>query len=152
MILNRGDAKTRRKPESRQTMFDTDPVSERINSLTERVIGLAIDVHRAIGPGLLESAYEECLCYELSQNGLRFERQVELPVVYKQVRLDCGYRLDIIIEDLVILEVKAVDRIISIHEAQLLSYLRMLDKRVGLILNFHSTVLRDGIKRIVNRF
>jgi len=131
-------------------MFDVDPVAERINLITEKAIGCAIEVHKAIGPGLLESAYEECLCYELSQNGLSFQRQVPLPVVYKDVKLDCGYQLDIIVEDLVILEIKAVERIIPIHEAQLLSYLRMLDKRIGLILNFHAAVLRNGIKRIVN--
>ena len=133
-------------------MFDIDPVRERINLLTEKIIGCSIEVHKAIGPGLLESAYEECLCYELAQNNLRFERQVPLPVLYKGVNLDCGYRLDIIVEDLVILEIKAVDRLMAINEAQLLSYLRMLDKRVGLLLNFHSSVLKNGIKRIVNNF
>src|SRR6185295_18454609 len=113
----------------------------REDRITEKVIGCAIEVHRAIGPGLLESAYEECLCYELSQNGLKFARQVPLPVVYKGVKLDCGYKLDIIVEDSVILEIKAVDRLVAIHEAQLLSYLRMLDMKVGLLLNFQSAVL-----------
>jgi len=130
-------------------MFDVESVGERFNAITEKAIGCAIEVHRAIGPGLLESAYEECLCYELSQCGLSFERQVPLPVVYKAVKLDCGYKLDIIVEDLVILEIKAVERIMPIHEAQLLSY-RMLDKRVGLILNFHMSIMKNGIKRIVN--
>ncbi len=124
----------------------------RMNDLTEKIIGCAIEVHRAIGPGLLESAYEECLCYELAQIGIRFERQVPLPVVYKEVNLDCGYKLDILVEKVVILEIKAVDRLMPIHEAQLLSYLRMLDLRVGLLLNFHSSVLKYGIKRIVNNF
>ncbi|MFZ1699345.1 MAG: GxxExxY protein [Pyrinomonadaceae bacterium] len=132
-------------------MFDVDPPTQEINAIAEKVIGCAIEVHRAIGPGLLESAYEECLCYELSQNGVRFKRQVPLPVVYKGVNLDCGYKLDIIVEDIVILEIKAVDRLIAIDEAQLLSYLRMMDKRVGLLLNFHSPVLKDGLKRIVNK-
>jgi GxxExxY protein len=131
-------------------MFDPESVGVRINSITEKVIGCAIEVHRSIGPGLLESAYEECLCYELSQHGLSFERQVPLPVIYKAVKLDCGYILDIIVEDLVILEIKAVERIMPIHEAQLLSYLKMLDKRVGLILNFHMSIMKNGIKRIVN--
>ena len=131
-------------------MFDAAPNIERLNSLTEKIIGCAIEVHRAIGPGLLESAYEECLCYEQAQNGLNFERQVSLPVRYKEVNLDCGYRLDLIIEGDVIIEVKAVERIIPIHEAQLLSYLKMLNKRLGLILNFHSPVMKYGIKRIVN--
>lgn len=133
-------------------MFEVDQVAERINSLTEKIIGCSIEVHKGIGPGLLESAYEECLCYELAQNGLEFKRQVDLPVVYKGVSLACGYKLDIIVEGLVILEIKAVDRLIAIHEAQLLSYLRMLDMRVGLLLNFHASVLKDGIKRIVNNF
>ncbi|QQS34288.1 MAG: GxxExxY protein [Acidobacteriota bacterium] len=133
-------------------MLNNEHAVERVNSLTESIIGCAIEVHRAIGPGLLESAYEECLCYELAQNGLSFQRQVPLPVIYKGVKLDCRYKLDIIVENAVIIELKAVDRIIAIHEAQLLSYLRMLDLRVGLILNHHSSVLKNGIKRIVNRF
>lgn len=132
-------------------MFDGPHNSDSLNLLTEKIIGCAIEVHRGIGPGLLESAYEECLCFELSQAGLAFERQVPLPVSYKEVKLDCGYRLDLIVETEIILEIKAVEKIIPIHEAQLLSYLRMLDKRVGLILNFHSAVLKHGIKRIVNR-
>jgi GxxExxY protein len=131
-------------------MFDVDPKVDHLNSLTERIIGCAIEVHKAIGPGLLESAYEECLCFELSQNGLLFKRQVPLPVRYKSVNLDCGCRLDVIVEDKVIIEIKAVERIIPIHEAQLLSYLKMLDIRLGLILNFHSSVMKHGIKRIVN--
>ena len=133
-------------------MSNVEFSSDQINFLTEKIIGCGIEVHRAIGPGLLESAYEECLCYELAQHGLNFRRQVPLPVVYKEVKLDCGYKLDMIVEDAVILEIKAVDRLISIHEAQLLSYLRMLNLKVGLLLNFHSAVLKDGIKRIVNRF
>jgi GxxExxY protein len=133
-------------------MFDVDPAAEHLNSITEKVIGCAIEVHRTIGPGLLESAYEKCLCYELSQHGMKFERQVPLPVVYKEVNLDCCYILDIIVEESVIIEVKAIERILPIHEAQLLSYLRMLDKRVGLLLNFHSAILKYGIKRIVNDF
>jgi len=133
-------------------MFDVDSKSAGLDLITEKIIGCAIEVHRAIGPGLLESAYEECLCYELSQKGLKFGRQVPLPIVYKGISLDCGYKLDVIVEDSVIVEIKAVDRLIAIHDAQLLSYLRMLDKRVGLLLNFHSAVLKNGIKRIVNRF
>lgn len=121
-----------------------------LDLLTEKIIGCAIEVHKGIGPGLLESAYEECLCFELSQAGLLFERQVPLPVSYKGVKLDCGYRLDLVVEKRVILEIKAVERIAPIHEAQLLSYLRMLDKRIGLILNFHTAVLKQGIRRLVN--
>jgi len=133
-------------------MFDVSPEQARINSITEKVIGCAVEVHRALGPGLLESAYEECLCYELSQTGLKFQRQVELPIAYKGVNLDCGYRMDVVVEDSVIIEVKAVERLISIHEAQLLSYLKLYDKKVGLLLNFHVPVLKSGIKRVVNDF
>lgn len=124
----------------------------RINRITEAIIGCAIEVHREIGPGLLESAYEECLCHELNRLGLMFKRQVPLPIVYKGVNLDCGYKMDIVVEDLIILEIKAVERIIPVHEAQLLSYLKLYDKRIGLLLNFHVPRLRDGIRRIVNNF
>lgn len=116
------------------------------------MIGAAISVHSVLGPGLLESAYEECLCYELSQIGLAFERQVPLPVKYKDVQLDCGYRIDIVVERSVIIEVKAVERIIPVHEAQLLSYLKLSRMRVGLLMNFHVPVLKSGLKRIVNNF
>jgi len=111
---------------------------------------LSIEVHRALGPGLLESAYEECLCYELSQAFLSFERQVKLPVVYKGVNLDCAYRMDIVVDGRLVLEIKAVDRIAAVHEAQLLSYLKLAHMPIGLILNFHSSVLKEGIKRIRN--
>ena len=133
-------------------MFNLDPERERLDKLTELVIGGAISVHRGIGPGLLESAYEECLCYELAQAGLPFERQVSLPVSYRGVKLDCGYRMDIVVDDRVIVEVKTVERLIAVHEAQLLSYLKMADKHVGLLLNFHTAVLRNGIKRMVNNY
>ena len=131
-------------------MFDVSPEQARINSITEKIIGCAMDVHRGLGPGLLESAYEECLCYELSQAKLKFLRQVELPIAYKGVNLDCGYRMDVVVEDAVIIEIKAVERIHSIHEAQMLSYLKLHDKKVGLLLNFHVPVLKSGIKRVVN--
>jgi GxxExxY protein len=117
--------------------------------LTEKVIGFAIEVHRQLGPGLLESAYEECLCYELKENGIPFRRQVSLPVVYKGVRLDCGYRLDVLIQDQLILELKTVERLMPIHEAQMLTYLKLSGVRTGLLLNFHSTVLKDGLRRIM---
>lgn len=119
------------------------------NALTERVIGLAIDVHRELGPGLLESAYEECLCFELSRNAIAHSRQVPLPVVYKDVRLDCSYRLDIVVADELIVEVKAVDRLMPIHEAQMLTYLRLSRHKVGLLMNFNSVVLKDGLRRLV---
>jgi GxxExxY protein len=117
--------------------------------LTEKIIGFAIEVHRHLGPGLLESAYEECLCYELQQSGLRFRRQLPLPVIYKEVRLDCGYRIDVVVEQQVILELKTVERLIPVHDAQLLTYLKLSGIRTGLLLNFHAPVLREGIRRFV---
>ena len=117
--------------------------------ITEAIIGAAIEVHRLLGPGLLESAYEECLCHELSLRGLSFERQVPLPVIYKGVKLDCGYRLDIVVADQVVVELKTVDALLPVHEAQLLTYLKLSGKRIGLLLNFHVEVLRNGIKRRV---
>jgi GxxExxY protein len=122
------------------------------NRLTEVIIGAAIEVHRELGPGLLESAYRECLCHELKLRGLRFEYEVPLPVQYKGVKLDCGYRLDIVVEDQVILELKTVEKLLPIHEAQLLTYLKMKKCRLGLLINFQVPVLKDGIKRIVNNF
>ena len=118
-------------------------------SLTEQVIGSAMEVHKALGPGLLESVYEECLCHELHLRGLRFQRQVTVPVIYKGVSLDCGYRLDLIVEDIVILELKCVERVLAIHEAQLLTYRKLLDKPVGFIINFNVPILRQGIVRKV---
>ena len=119
------------------------------NTLTERIIGAAIEVHRALGPGLLESAYEECLCYELQQDSLNVRRQVPLPVIYKSVKLDCGYRIDIIVEESVVIELKTVERLLPVHQAQLLTYLKLGHYKTGLLLNFSSAVLKDGIKRIV---
>jgi GxxExxY protein len=127
-----------------------DTETQRLNQLTEIVIGGCIEVHRALGPGLLESAYEKCVCYELSQARLGFESQVALPVVYKGVNLECGYRMDIVVENILVLEIKAVEKLIPVHEAQLLSYLKLANAPIGLLLNFHSPVLKDGIKRIRN--
>jgi GxxExxY protein len=121
-----------------------------LDKITEQIIGAAISVHRGLGPGLLESAYEECLCYELAQIGMAFERQVPLPVVYKGVKLDCGYKIDLVVENEVIVEIKAVERLIPVHDAQLLSYLKLDNKRIGLLMNFHVPVLKNGLKRIVN--
>jgi GxxExxY protein len=117
--------------------------------LTEKIIGAAIEVHRALGPGLLESAYEECLCHELHLGGIAFSRQQPLPVIYKGMHLDCGYRLDMVVEGRVVVELKTVDRILPIHEAQLLTYLRLAGIHTGLILNFNVPALRQGIKRMV---
>ena len=118
--------------------------------LTEKIIGAAIEVHKVIGPGLLESAYEECLCHELHLRGINFQRQLSLPVGYKGVQLDCGYRIDILVEDAVVLELKCVEHVLPVHEAQLLTYLKLTGKRVGLIVNFHvATLVRGGIVRKV---
>jgi GxxExxY protein len=119
------------------------------DQLTERIIGLAIEVHRQLGPGLLESAYEECLCYEFQQSGLQYQRQVALPVHYKEVRLDCGYRMDLVIASQLIIELKTVERLLPVHDAQLLTYLRLSGLRTGLLLNFNSSLLKDGLRRLV---
>ena len=120
-----------------------------LNDLTKSVIGVAIEVHRALGPGLLESAYEICLCRELNLREIQFRRQVPIPVGYKGVKLDCGYRSDVVIEDSLPLELKAVDALLPIHEAQLLSYLKLTGLNVGLLINFNVELLRDGIRRRV---
>ena len=122
------------------------------NILTSEIIGAAIEVHKELGPGLLESAYEECLCHELGLRGIKFKRQLSVPVSYKGILLDCGYRLDVLVEDLIVVELKACDGIAHIHRAQLLTYLRLLDKPLGLILNFQVSVLKDGIARIANEY
>lgn len=123
-----------------------------VNDVTEQIIGAAIEVHRALGPGLLESAYEECVCHELGRRQLRFDRQIPLPVRYKDVRLDCGYRLDVLVEACVVVEIKAVESLEPIHEAQLLTYLKLGRWQVGLLINFNVPVLKQGVKRMVNNF
>ncbi|MGH6898539.1 MAG: GxxExxY protein [Geminicoccaceae bacterium] len=120
-----------------------------MRGLTERIIGAAIEVHTALGPGLLESTYEECVAREMQLSGLRFERQVPLPVAYKGVKLDCGYRLDFLVEQAVVLELKSTDTLRPIHEAQLLTYLRLGGWTVGLLINFNVPVLKNGIRRVV---
>ncbi|MFH1268490.1 MAG: GxxExxY protein [Planctomycetota bacterium] len=117
--------------------------------LTHEIRGAATEVHKEIGPGLLESAYEECLCHELTLRGLSFRRQVPLLVTYKGVKLDCGYKLDLVVEDKVVLELKSVEEIAPIHEAQLLTYLRLSGTKVGLLMNFNTVLMKDGIKRMV---
>jgi len=123
-----------------------------INRITEQIIGAAIDVHKSIGPGLLESTYEECLCHELKLRSLSFQRQVALPVAYKGVSLDCGYRLNLLVANTLVVELKAVERVQAIHEAQLLTYLKLGKWPVGLLINFNVPILKAGIKRIVNNF
>ena len=114
------------------------------------MIGSAIEVHRTLGPGLLESAYETCLAYEPAQRGVKFEQQKPLPVVYKGVTLDAGYRIDLLVEGSVIVELKAVERLERIHEAQLLSYLKLANLQLGLLINFNTVLLKDGVRRIAN--
>jgi GxxExxY protein len=118
--------------------------------LTGRIISAAIEVHRHLGPGLLESAYEECLCRELEQRGINFERQVDLPIDYKGYRIGSGYRLDLVVDQRVVVELKAVRQLEKIHEAQLLTYLKLAELKLGLLLNFNVVLLKDGIKRLVN--
>ena len=119
-----------------------------INNLTGKVIGAAIEVHKALGPGLLESAYEECLCHEFKLRSFSFERQKELPIEYKGLKLDCGYRLDIVVWSKIILELKSCSELQPIHEAQLLTYLKLTGLKVGLLINFNVPVLKEGIKRL----
>ncbi|MFZ1135178.1 MAG: GxxExxY protein [Candidatus Korobacteraceae bacterium] len=126
-----------------------DPVPWPEQALTRDIIAAAIDVHRALGPGLLESAYQACLCHELNLRGLDFVQQVELPLTYKEVKLDCGYRVDVIVSNRVVLELKSVQEILPVHEAQLLTYMRLTNVHVGLLINFNVAVLKNGIKRRV---
>jgi len=134
-MIHHGDAKTRSKLIHEE--------------LTKKIIGAAIEVHRALGPGLMESVYEECLCHELHLRGLKFQRQLSIPITYKGVKLDCGYQLDLLVEDTVILELKCAERIIPVHEAQLLTYMKLLNKPVGFVINFNVPVLKQGIVRRV---
>ena len=117
--------------------------------LTSQIIGAAIDVHRELGPGLLESAYEACLCFELNLREIPFARQVTLPIVYKSIRVECGYRADVIVANKIVVEVKAIEKVTDLHKAQLLTYLRIAGIKVGLILNFNTAVLKNGIVRLV---
>ncbi|MEX0775319.1 MAG: GxxExxY protein [Phycisphaeraceae bacterium] len=123
---------------------------DRINDLTHRIIGAAMDVHRALGPGLLESAYAACLAFELVDRGLEVERERPLPVIYRSVTLDCAYRIDLLVNREIIVELKSVDKVVAIHKAQLRSYLKLANVKVGLLMNFNVEVLRDGITRVVN--
>lgn len=122
------------------------------NEISEIIIGCAIQVHRALGPGLLESSYEECLYYELQQSGVKVEKQKALPLVYKNVKLDVGYRIDLLVENRVIVELKAVESLTDVHTAQVLTYLRLANCKLGLLINFNVLLLKDGIKRLRNGF
>lgn len=122
---------------------------EFINQLTEEILGCAFKVHTALGPGLLESSYKECLCYELNKAGLYTEKEKGLPLVYESVKLDVGYRLDLLVENKVVIETKAVEALTDVHVAQVITYLKLSGCKVGLLLNFHCKHLKDGIKRMV---
>ena len=124
-------------------------MKQSINEITEKIIGAAIAVHKELGPGLLESAYEACLVYELVQNGLKVESQKSLPVSYRGIKVDCGYRIDLLVEDQIILELKSVEKLEPIHEAQVLSYLRLSEYKIGLLINFNVSLLKNGIRRFV---
>ena len=121
-----------------------------LNQITDQIIGASIDVHLSLGPGLLESAYEACLAYELVQRGLIVEQQKSLPIIYKEVSLDTGYRLDLLVERSVIVELKAVDSLTPLHKAQLLSYLKLSGLKLGLLINFNVRVLKNGIQRVIS--
>ena len=125
---------------------------DELNRISEAIIGAAIEVHRALGPGLLESTYEACLAFELAQRGVSVKQQEPLPVVYKDVKLECGYRLDLLVQDAVIVEIKAVDRLAPIHDAQVLSYLKLAGLNLGLLINFNVKVLTNGVRRKVGNF
>lgn len=120
------------------------------NEVSRKVIGCAIEVHKALGPGLLESAYEECLAAEMKENGLKFDRQKPVPVVYRHVKLDCGYRVDFLVENKLVVDLKAIEIVPPVMYAQVLTYIRFLDKRLGLLINFHVERLAFGIRRVVN--
>jgi GxxExxY protein len=119
------------------------------NEITREIIGAAMEVHKRLGPGLLESAYEECLSHELCLRNLRVERQRGIPVVYKEVKLDCGYRLDLLVEGRIVVELKSIEGLAPIHEAIILTYLRLSGHKIGLLINFNVTVLKDGVRRFI---
>ena len=120
------------------------------NEISKIIIGKAIEVHKALGPGLLESAYQECLYYELIEEGLNVKKQKPMPIVYKDVKLDHGYRIDLLVEDKVVIELKTVDTLIDVHEAQILTYLKLGDYKLGLLINFNVSLLKNGVRRFVN--
>lgn len=122
------------------------------DEITQAIIGAAIEVHRELGPGLLESAYEACLTYELMQKNLKVERQKPMPLAYRDVKLDCGYRIDMLVEGQIVVELKAVDKVERVHEAQVLSYLKLSGQRYGLLINFNVRLLKDGVKRLVSGY
>ena len=126
------------------------PVPNHVNQLSAVIVDSALTVHRKLGPGLVEKVYEECLLYELRRRGLKVESQVSLPIVYDELKINGAFRIDILVENCVIIEIKAIENILPVHEAQLLTYLRLTNIRLGMLINFNSPLVKDGIKRIVN--
>jgi len=120
------------------------------NEISQKIIGCAIEGHKHLGPGLLESAYQECLCYELRKMGLKVQRQKPMPIIYKEIKLDHGYRIDLLVQDKVVVEIKTIDAFHEVHTAQVLTYLRLGEYKLGLLLNFRTTLLKNGIKRVIN--
>jgi GxxExxY protein len=123
-----------------------------INEITELVIGSAISVHTVLGPGLFESAYQECLYYELTTQGLKVEKEKPLPLIYKDVKMECGYRVDLLVENKVIIELKSVEALTDVHMAQVLTYLKLSNNKIGLLINFNSYRIKDGLKRLINKY
>ena len=123
---------------------------EVLNKLTEKIIGICIDIHKKLGPGLFESVYEEILCYELSKKNISYERQKTIPVIYDEIKMDIGFKADVIVDDKVIIELKSVENILPVHKKQLLTYLKLSDKKIGLLINFNVQLLKEGITRIIN--
>ena len=157
LLTQRTQRKRRERREKRETgerrngtRAKASVMGKQPNEITEAIIGAAMTVHRELGPGMLESAYEACLAYELSQQGHAVQRQMELPLKYRDITLECGYRLDLLVDDSVVVEVKAAQALHPLHEAQVLSYLKMSGRRVGLLINFNVTRLKNGIRRVVN--
>lgn len=131
------------------TEVHKEKVKMNVNKLTEKIIGCAIEVHKHLGPGLLESAYEDCLYYELCKSELHVRRQVPVPVIYKEIKLECGYRIDILVEEKVVIELKSIECFSPVHEAQILTYMKFANIRIGLLMNFNVTLLKNGIKRYI---
>ena len=157
LLTQRTQRKQRERREKRETgerrnstTAKASVMGKQPNEITEAIIGAAMTVHRELGPGMLESAYEACLAYELIQQGHAVQRQMELPLKYRDITLECGYRLDLLVDDSVVVEVKAAQALHPLHEAQLLSYLKMSGRKVGLLINFNVTLLKNGIRRVVN--
>jgi GxxExxY protein len=140
--MNHRDTETRRESQR-------EPIPDAINEASGMIIDAALQVHKSLGPGLLESVYEECLCYELESRGLDVKRQIQVPLVYKELQFDCGFRIDLLVNDEVVVEIKAVEAVLPIHTAQLLTYLKVTENRVGLLVNFNETKIKNGIHRFV---